>query len=154
MCQRDLEDILDDGEFKTEEAGTYDLVLLTYSLTMIPNWAKTIQKANAYLKPGGKLAVTDFTVTEHQSSISRWWWKKMFANTHIHLNQYHIHMLQTEMNEEYLRIEDGDFPYVPYMRCPFFYGIFSKNCKTNDSIIIFEKYIINLYKTNDSSIVC
>ena len=121
-----LEDILDDSEFKTDEAGTYDLVLLTYSLTMIPNWAKTIQKANAYLKPGGKLAVTDFTVTEHQSSISRWWWKKMFANTHIHLNQYHIHMLQTEMNEEYLRIEDGDFPYVPYMRCPFFYGIFSK----------------------------
>jgi S-adenosylmethionine-diacylgycerolhomoserine-N-methlytransferase len=121
-----IEDILDDDDFNTEEAGTYDLVLLTYSLTMIPNWAKTIQTANKYLKTGGKLAITDFTVTEHQNAISRFFWKTMFSNTHIHLNQYHIHMLRTEMNEEYLRIEDGDFPYVPYLRCPFFYGIFAK----------------------------
>ncbi len=121
-----LEDILDDGEFRTDEEGTYDLVLLTYSLTMIPNWAKTIQKANKYLKQGGKLAITDFTVTEHQTMLGRFFWKTMFANTHIHLNQYHIHMLQTEMNEEYLRVEDGDFPYIPFLRCPFFYGIYAK----------------------------
>jgi len=121
-----IEDILDDGDFQTDEAGTYDWVLLTYSLTMIPNWAKTIQKCIRYLKPGGKLAIADFTVTAHQSTLGRFFWRTLFATSHIYLNPYHITMLQTEMHEEYLRVDRGHFPHVPFLTCPYYYGIYSK----------------------------
>ena len=121
-----IEDILDDRDFKSDEENSYDLVLLTYSLTMIPNWAKTVQVAMKYLKPGGKLGITDFTETPEQNWLSRTFLNSMFKNTHISLNYSHIQMLREEMDEEYLRIDEGGFPYVPLLSCPYYYGIFVK----------------------------
>lgn len=126
-----IEDVLDDCDFKVEEENTYDLVILTYSLTMIPNWAKTIQVVMKYLKPGGKLGIADFVETPDQSWLGRTFFKAMFKKTHIHLNYNHIKMLQEKMDEEYLRIDEGGFPHVPVIKCPYYYGIFVKreDCK-------------------------
>jgi S-adenosylmethionine:diacylglycerol 3-amino-3-carboxypropyl transferase/ubiquinone/menaquinone biosynthesis C-methylase UbiE len=121
-----IEDILDDDDFHVDEEGTYDLVLLTYSLTMIPDWSKTIHKALRYLRPGGRLAVTDFTVMPQQPTLSKVFWKSIFSRTHIHLNEDHIEMLKSMCDVEYLRFEEGGFPHVPYIKCPFYYGLFTK----------------------------
>jgi S-adenosylmethionine-diacylgycerolhomoserine-N-methlytransferase len=121
-----IEDLNDDDDFVEEEENTYDLLLLTYSLTMVPNWAKTIKRALKYLKPGGILAVADFTVTKDQSTLSKLFWKFIFSKSHIHLNENHIRMIQNECETEYLRIDEGDFPHVPYFSCNYYYGLFRK----------------------------
>jgi S-adenosylmethionine-diacylgycerolhomoserine-N-methlytransferase len=38
----------------------FDGIIFAYSLTMIPDWRKSLQKAFEHLKPGGTLAVLDF----------------------------------------------------------------------------------------------
>jgi len=121
-----LEDLDNDESYIEDEEGTYDLLMLTYSLTMVPNWAKTIKRALKYLKPGGILAVTDFTVTQDQSTASKLFWKFIFSNSHIYLNENHINMLKNECDVEYLRIDDGSFPHVPYFSCNYYYGLFKK----------------------------
>jgi len=44
-------------------AGTVDVVTFSYALSMIPDWRKAIRNAYRLLKPGGHIAVCDFTVS-------------------------------------------------------------------------------------------
>ncbi|MEW6743405.1 MAG: methyltransferase domain-containing protein [Planctomycetota bacterium] len=41
-------------------AGTFDAVLMAYSLTVIPEWRAAIEQACARLVPGGRVVVLDF----------------------------------------------------------------------------------------------
>ena len=121
-----IEDILDDNDFHTSEESSYDLVICTYSLTMIPDWEKTMDTALRYLKKDGIFAVSDFTVTNKQSSFGRFFWKSLFSKSHINLNDNHVKTLQSKCKELYLRHEYGDFPHVPLLTCPYYYGLFLK----------------------------
>lgn len=121
-----IEDLCGDNDYFKEEENSYDLILLTYSLTMIPNWSKTILRALKYLKPGGILAITDFVVTEEQEKINKSFWKFLFSQSHINLNENHLKMLKNECDVEYLRIDDGYFPFVPLLTCNYYYGLFIK----------------------------
>lgn len=52
--------------------GQYDLVLFSYALTMFnPGWENAIQAAKADLRPGGLLAIVDFSHTGF-SVFRRW----------------------------------------------------------------------------------
>ncbi|WP_353484700.1 methyltransferase domain-containing protein [Haliscomenobacter sp.] len=63
--------------------GQLDLVLFSYSLTMInPQWKDLILQAKADLKPGGYVAVTDF----HDSR--NLWFKKHMANNHVRMDSH------------------------------------------------------------------
>jgi S-adenosylmethionine-diacylgycerolhomoserine-N-methlytransferase len=42
------------------QAITFDHVMISYSLSMIPNWTAVIDRAIANLKPGGRLHIVDF----------------------------------------------------------------------------------------------
>jgi hypothetical protein len=42
-------------------------------------------------------------------------------------------MLQEKMDEEYLRIDEGGFPHVPLLKCPYYYGIFVKRAQCDGS---------------------
>jgi S-adenosylmethionine-diacylgycerolhomoserine-N-methlytransferase len=121
-----IEDLNDDNDYFKEEENSYDLILLTYSLTMIPNWSKTLNRALKYLKPGGILAITDFVVTEEQSVLNKSFWKFIFAQSHINLNENHLIMLKKKCDIQYLRIDDGNFPHVPLLTCNYYYGLFVK----------------------------
>jgi SAM-dependent methyltransferase len=44
--------------------GPVDCVYFSYSLTMIPNWEGALGNALAMLKPGGRLGVVDFYVSQ------------------------------------------------------------------------------------------
>jgi S-adenosylmethionine-diacylgycerolhomoserine-N-methlytransferase len=43
-------------------AEPFDLVVFSYTLSMIPDWAHAIDRAVQVLKPGGALAVVDFSL--------------------------------------------------------------------------------------------
>ena len=124
--QTRLEDLGNDNDYVKDEENTYDLILLTYSLTMVPNWSKTLSRALKYLKPGGILAITDFVVTDEQSKLNKFFWKFILEKSHINLNENHIKMLKNECEIEYLRIDDGNFPHVPLLNCNYYYGLFTK----------------------------
>lgn len=57
-----------DGEQLFGEGG-FDCVLLSYSLSMIPEWDRALRLAAAQLAPGGRLHVVDFG---DQTGLPRW----------------------------------------------------------------------------------
>ncbi len=67
------------------EAGTVDIVTFSYALTMIPDWKKALQNAYRLLRPGGHIAVCDFTTSEEQWFGMATFWTWLFSNDHVHL---------------------------------------------------------------------
>ena len=63
-------------------AGTVDVVTFSYALTMIPDWRAAIRNAFRMLKPGGHIAVCDFTVTKEQwmGMSALWTWIFRYFN--------------------------------------------------------------------------
>ena len=54
--------------FSTEQ---FDHVLVCYSLSMIPNWRRVIERAVSRLKPGGHLHIVDFGSQEQMPALAR-----------------------------------------------------------------------------------
>ena len=121
-----IEDVLNNEDILNQEIGKYDYVILTYSLTMIPNWSKALECVKKYLKNDGCLAISDFSLSKYQSFFSKIFWKLLFINSNIFLNENHIRYLKKEFEPEFFRIENGDFPYLPVLTCPYYYGLFRK----------------------------
>jgi S-adenosylmethionine-diacylgycerolhomoserine-N-methlytransferase len=94
---------------------------------MIPDWRAAIRNAYRMLKPGGHIAVCDFTVSEKQ-----WWgmaslWTWIFSNDHVHLRKEHIPTLQAAFEEVTCKVDFGTFPYVPStLKCPYYYFVGKK----------------------------
>lgn len=97
------------------EPGTVDLVTISYSLVMIPDWPKTLQQAKRLLRPKtGILAVCDFTLApDEQSPISRWFWTKTFERDHVFLNADHLPTLRGNFDEIESSYSFGTLPYTP-----------------------------------------
>ncbi len=49
----------------------FDGVLLTYALTIIPDWQAAVRRAFEHLAPGGRLVVLDFGHTDHRRAFHR-----------------------------------------------------------------------------------
>lgn len=64
------------------EAG-FDRVFISYSLSMIPGWERTIAAALAVLKPGGSLHIVDFGRQERLPS----WFKRLLR---AWLTRFHV----------------------------------------------------------------
>eukprot|EP00192_Tetraselmis_astigmatica_P018193 CAMPEP_0117657672 /NCGR_PEP_ID=MMETSP0804-20121206/5455_1 /TAXON_ID=1074897 /ORGANISM="Tetraselmis astigmatica, Strain CCMP880" /LENGTH=256 /DNA_ID=CAMNT_0005464141 /DNA_START=144 /DNA_END=914 /DNA_ORIENTATION=+ len=106
------------------DSGTVDIVTFSYSLSMIPEWESALANAFRLLKPGGHLCVCDFTVDPaRQWSIMQYFWKTLFASDHVHLNEEHRKVLEKKFVKERVDIGYGSFPYVPLLRCPYYYFI-------------------------------
>jgi len=92
---------------------------------MIPDWRKAIKNAFRMLKPGGCIAVCDFTITDTQWNVCgvgmSEFWKSIFAMDHVHLRFEHIPTLQVAFEQQSLEIDFGTFPYVPgCLKCPYY----------------------------------
>eukprot|EP00948_MAST-09A_sp_MAST-9A-sp1_P000927 g927.t1 len=105
----------------------YDLITLSYSLTMIPNWKEVIDNVYKWLKPGGLLGLADFTILEEQSSIGKNFWKNVFAIDHVYLSAQHLPYLREKFEEEIIYgHKKGGFPFIPLAKCYYYYAVFRK----------------------------
>lgn len=104
----------------------YDTVIISYSLTMIPEWKNVIDISIDCLKSGGQLAVADFTFTETQYQLTKHLFNFIFSFSYINVNPAHILYLQDKLKTQYLRRDYGSFPNLPGIYCPYYYGLFIK----------------------------
>jgi S-adenosylmethionine-diacylgycerolhomoserine-N-methlytransferase len=59
----------DAGEF--DFGREFDAILYSYSLSMIPQWRRSLESAARHLAPGGRLVVVDFTALENLGMLRR-----------------------------------------------------------------------------------
>lgn len=51
--------------------AAFDHVMISYSLSMIPDWRRVLERATSRLKPGGRLHIVDFGNLERWPALSR-----------------------------------------------------------------------------------
>jgi S-adenosylmethionine-diacylgycerolhomoserine-N-methlytransferase len=108
--------------------SSVDVVTMSYSLTMIPDWFEAIAAAETMLKPGGVLGVTDFYVSRKYACdghrqhgwMRRAFWTHWFAMDNVHLNGDHIAMLHRRFEVRTFEEAVGRVPYMPLLRAPYY----------------------------------
>jgi S-adenosylmethionine-diacylgycerolhomoserine-N-methlytransferase len=112
-----------------------DVIVFSYSLTMIPNWFSALECAIGLLKNGGVLGVVDFYVSRkypiaghlQHSWMTRSLWPLWFGFDNVQLNQDHVPYLFERLNPIYFRESSGKIPYLPLLRAPYFQFIGQKH---------------------------
>ncbi len=115
--------------------GSADVVTMSYSLTMIPDWFAAIDQAYRMLKPGGVIGVVDFFIARKYPAdglkkhawSTRTFWPTWFANDNVFLNPDHIPYLQNRFETIELEQRRGKVPYMPLVRAPHYYFIGKKS---------------------------
>lgn len=107
-------------------AGTVDLVTISYSLVMIPDWKKCIANAKRLLRPGGIIGVADFSIAPDQWGISKSFWTNTFEKDHVFLKAEHLPTLQEEFKEIESSYGYGALPYTPFFLKPAYYHFVGK----------------------------
>lgn len=105
-----------------------DAVILSYALTMIPDWRAAIDNAIAMLKPGGALGVVDFHVSPAQAdagsaqhgAATRWFWPRWFAHDGVRLDQAHLPTLRRRMPLNSVVESRAQVPWLPLARVPYY----------------------------------
>lgn len=106
-----------------------DCVLLSYALTMIPDWRATIANALAMLKPGGVLGVVDFYVSEarpahvgavRHSAVTRAFWPRWFGHDGVRLDARHLPALRGTLSRHEVVEARAPVPYLPLARVPYY----------------------------------
>lgn len=109
-------------------AGTVDLVTISYSLVMIPDWKKCIANAKRLLRPGGIIGVADFTVAPDQPGWSKAFWVNTFEKDHVFLDPEHLPTLQREFEEVESAYNYGTLPYTPFfLKAAYYHFVGRKN---------------------------
>jgi len=109
-------------------AGKVDAVYFSYSLTMIPDWQGALRNAIAMLKPGGRLGVVDFYVSEanpepglaRHGTLARWFWPRWFGHDGVHPGPAHLTTLRRLLPAHRLYEGLGRVPYLPGLRVPYY----------------------------------
>lgn len=104
-----------------------DVVLMSYALTMMPQWRAVIANAHSMLAPGGRFAIVDFHLPESGSALGNAFWKRWFAHDGVHLSSAHLPLLRTTFSERH-RIESrAPLPYLPALSAPYYRFIGTRN---------------------------
>ena len=106
-----------------------DAVILSYALTMIPDWRAAIDNAIAMLAPGGVLGVVDFYVSPaspdagdavRHGAITRRFWPAWFAHDGVRLDATHLPTLKTRLPLHEVVEARSPVPYLPLARVPYY----------------------------------
>ena len=116
------------------EGGVADVVTMSYSLTMIPDWFAAVESALRLLKPGGQLGVVDFFISRkypasdevRHSGFTRLFWPAWFGWDNVNPSPDHLPMLRRRFETIYLSQSRGSVPYLPLMRAPYYVFVGSK----------------------------
>jgi len=105
-----------------------DAVVLSYALTMIPDWRAALDNALAMLAPDGVLGVVDFHVCgatpppgiAPQGPIGRAFWPRWFAHDGVHLSAQHLPALLARCRRLHLEEGRAAVPLLPGARVPWY----------------------------------
>lgn len=122
-----------------------DVVLCSYSLTMMPHWFAVVDRAYQILRPKGIFGATDFYVSgshpadplKRHAAWQRWLWPACFAWHHVWLNPDHLPYLQHRFVTRALGEHSGTMPFMFGMRAPYYVFVGEKrvsdpSCQTAD----------------------
>jgi S-adenosylmethionine-diacylgycerolhomoserine-N-methlytransferase len=110
------------------DLNSVDVVVFSYSLTMIPNWFVALECAIRMLKPGGTLGVVDFYVSRknpqpghlRHSWIKRSLWPWWFDFDNVHLSPDHLPYLCNKLESVYFNESSGKIPFLPLLKAPYY----------------------------------
>jgi S-adenosylmethionine-diacylgycerolhomoserine-N-methlytransferase len=116
------------------DAATYrpaepvDRVIMSYALTMMPDWRATLANALAMLRPGGLLGVVDFYVSQRDpvpgrvrhGALSRWFWPRWFGHDGVKLSADHLPALVADTEQVICSERTGAVPYLPGLQVPYY----------------------------------
>ena len=97
-----------------------DVILMSYSLTMMPDWTAVIRNAHAMLAPGGRIGIVDFHLPENTGRLGNLFWQRWFAHDGVHLSEQHLPLLRHTFKEYTCAECRADVPYLPVLRAPYF----------------------------------
>jgi S-adenosylmethionine-diacylgycerolhomoserine-N-methlytransferase len=97
-----------------------DAVYFSYALTMIPDWRAALGNAIAMLRPGGRLAVVDFTLLPQQSCLGRTFWRTWFGHDGVHLDAEHLATLRRLLPRHEACEYRTPVPYLPGVTVPYY----------------------------------
>jgi S-adenosylmethionine-diacylgycerolhomoserine-N-methlytransferase len=112
-----------------------DLVVLSYSLSMMPAWRDVLAHAWRSLRPRGYLAVVDFYTLPARppagfaphGSWDRWFWPRWFAHDGVWLRPEAVEALLALGGRTLHRHQARDrVPYLAGLKAPWFYWIGEK----------------------------
>lgn len=99
--------------------GKVDRVVISYALTMIPDWQRVIDNAHSMLAPGGQIGVVDFHLPE--AGLLNGFWRRWFAHDGVHLSDKHLRALRTDFpNTHWWSERRAPLPYFPLLKAPYY----------------------------------
>lgn len=123
-----VQTVLADATTYAPEGGPVDAVTFSYSLTMIPDWFRCIDRAWEILKPGGLIGVADFFVARkwpaeghvRHGRFTRFFWPQWFSWDNVFLSPDHVPYLQARFETVRLEQKMGKMPYMLGLRAPYY----------------------------------
>jgi S-adenosylmethionine-diacylgycerolhomoserine-N-methlytransferase len=120
--------VLADATAYEPDDGPVDAVTFSYSLTMIPDWFRAIDRAYALLKPGGMIGAADFYVARkwpapdmrRHGAFWRYAWPTWFGHDNVFLSPDHLPCLQSRFRTVRLEERLGNVPYLPFLKAPYY----------------------------------
>lgn len=123
----------DASTFKSDEK--VDVILFSYSLTMMPDWFLSLERAYDNLKPGGIICVVDFNISrkwvlknDHikHNFLTKIFWSSWFSIDNVFLNCDHLPWLETHFKRKFIKQDFGKIPYLPFFKVPYYIWIGEK----------------------------
>ena len=118
-----------DGDATTwQPPQPVDCVMISYAVTMIPDWRAALDNAVAMLKPGGMLGIVDFYVSAadvppgrvRHSAFTRWLWPRWFGHDGVRPTPEHLRHLEAVTTLQSLQERTGRVPYLLGMTAPYY----------------------------------
>lgn len=97
-----------------------DVVIVSYALTMIPDWQKAIDNIVAMLAPEGQIAVVDFHLPSRGSRLFNWFWRSWFGHDGVRLSTALLARLRQRFPMHRCLELRAPVPYLPGLRAPYF----------------------------------
>lgn len=102
-----------------------DRVLISYALTMIPDWRMAIDNAKAMLAPGGRIGIVDFHLPPGRRMNE--FWRRWFAHDGVHLSDQHLSCLREHFPLHWVGERSARIPYLPIATAPYYLFV-GKHC--------------------------
>jgi S-adenosylmethionine-diacylgycerolhomoserine-N-methlytransferase len=97
-----------------------DCVILSYALSMMPDWRATLGNAWDMLAPGGRLGIVDFHLPDNDARISNRFWRHWFAHDGVHLSEHYLPALRALSSNFFIQQRRAPIPYLPMLRAPYY----------------------------------